>query len=459
MDDAPRSGPAPDEVVPAAARSVAWLSFDRVAAIAVQLVAGIAVVRHLGPERFGLLSWSNAIVWLLVPVVGLGLDDYVRREWATRPAPARHHVLVRVMRVRTGVAVVAVLGLVGVTWWTAPAGAGIGTLVLGAGLLVHPLFTAAIPFEVDLRARTVATARLAVTLAVGAWQVGGVVVGAGLLWFYLGALGALAGHPLAAWLTYRRAYGVAPAPERGPRDGRRPLLLGSVPYAVAAIAGGVTLRIDQLMLESLRGVAEVGVYAAAVRISEVPYFLPIIVAASLIGATARGRGQERAARIARTFDLLTLLGVAVGAATAMAAPLLVRVAFGTAYADAAPVLRLHALALVPFSWTIARWQLLVLEERARVGAVAAVAAAVLNVALNLVLIPPLGPTGAAIATLVATTADALLVAVFVPELRAPAGEMLRSLVRLPMTVRTLAVRSRTPAGNPSRGAPPPTPGA
>ena len=60
--------------------NTSWLMAEKIFRSAVLLVVGVYVVRYLGPERFGLLSYAMSFVSLFLPVAMLGLDGIVVRE-------------------------------------------------------------------------------------------------------------------------------------------------------------------------------------------------------------------------------------------------------------------------------------------------------------------------------------------------------------------------------------------
>ena len=65
--------------------NTSWLMGERVLRMAVLLFVGIYVARYLGPERFGLLSYTLSFVLLFSSLASFGLDDILVRELVQRP--------------------------------------------------------------------------------------------------------------------------------------------------------------------------------------------------------------------------------------------------------------------------------------------------------------------------------------------------------------------------------------
>ena len=65
--------------------NTSWLLGERILRMAISLFIGIYVARYLGPERFGLLSYSLSFVLLFSSLASFGLDDILVRELVKSP--------------------------------------------------------------------------------------------------------------------------------------------------------------------------------------------------------------------------------------------------------------------------------------------------------------------------------------------------------------------------------------
>jgi len=66
--------------------NTSWLITERVLRMTVALLVGVYVARYLGPERFGLLSYSHSFVGLFLALATLGIESILIRELVKRPA-------------------------------------------------------------------------------------------------------------------------------------------------------------------------------------------------------------------------------------------------------------------------------------------------------------------------------------------------------------------------------------
>ena len=65
--------------------NTSWLLGERILRMVISLFVGIYVARYLGPERFGLLSYSLSFVLLFSSFASFGLDDILVRELVKQP--------------------------------------------------------------------------------------------------------------------------------------------------------------------------------------------------------------------------------------------------------------------------------------------------------------------------------------------------------------------------------------
>jgi PST family polysaccharide transporter len=176
------------------------------------------------------------------------------------------------------------------------------------------------------------------------------------------------------------------------------------PMMVSSLAVIVYMRIDVVMLRTMKGDVAAGIYAAAVKLSEVWYFLPVALGSSLLPALLRARAAGREAygqRLQHYFDMSAAIAYGLSMPCMLLAPRLVRLVYGESYLEAAHVLAVHVWGAVFAFLGVARAHFLFNENLGRVHLLATASGALLNIALNWLLIPRHGPLGAAVATVIA----------------------------------------------------------
>ena len=197
------------------------------------------------------------------------------------------------------------------------------------------------------------------------------------------------------------------------------------------------------MLERLRGVEAAGTYAVAARLSEVWYLVPVALMGAVFPALWARRADEAAyARsLQASLDLLLALALAVAIVVQVFGAPIVHVLFGPRFAESVPVLQIHVWAglFVFMRALLSRW--LMAEDLLQFSLVTHLAGAVANVALNLVLIPRFGASGAAVATVISYACAGWLALFLSPRTR-PMGRMMGRALLLPFRWADLASSAR-----------------
>jgi PST family polysaccharide transporter len=184
----------------------------------------------------------------------------------------------------------------------------------------------------------------------------------------------------------------------------RALLRKGWPLMMNLVMVTIYMRSDAIMLGALLGDGAVGIYSAAVQISEFWYFLPAAFVSSATPALLQARSVGRAhyrQRVLLLLEVLSIMSVAVALTLTFFSGPVVTLLFGQEYAAAGPVLAVHAWTSVFVLHGQARATWLIAEGYQRLGVVTTSLGAIVNIALNAILIPREGPVGAAIATLCA----------------------------------------------------------
>lgn len=172
------------------------------------------------------------------------------------------------------------------------------------------------------------------------------------------------------------------------------------PYVLAGAAYWVFGSMDRWMLIELSDVEQVGLFSIAFKFATLLTFLITAfgqawspIAYKL--AAEEPRYREYFARILS----LWFLGLAwLGLALALFAPEIMRLLTPSAYWPATPMLAIAAAGVVLYGTTLVTAMGISLEKKTLLLSAAAWAAALVNLAVNLVLIPRFGGIGAAVAT-------------------------------------------------------------
>jgi O-antigen/teichoic acid export membrane protein len=234
---------------------------------------------------------------------------------------------------------------------------------------------------------------------------------AGVVMLSLGAVAILIGY-VAAWLVGVAAFSfllrryLPPASADGGEAAimRRRLLAMSIPLAVSGASVTIYSQIDKLVLGYFDNLEEVGQYSIARAVTEVSLFPAFALVTTLRPALAsrftRGDRDACARLIKSSLRLSLVAGVLFGSIfVALSIPLLSLV-YSNQYVYAGGLMTWFAAIIVIRSVGAMVLPALLAAERVRTYAWLTAAAAVLNLGLNLVLIPRMHSRGAILAAVI-----------------------------------------------------------
>lgn len=380
-----------------------WLLLDRAFRLGVGLFVSVWVARYLGPAQFGELAYVVAFVAFFQAFAQLGLDSIVIRDMA-RDRNAAPELLGTTLWLRL---------LVGFVCW----GAAIGGMALlrpgdDTALLLVSIVAGTIVFQaadtVDLWFQSLTQSKRTVGakgisyLTASLLKVALILAHAPLAAFAIVTLIEMALSALALVFAYRRYP--APFAWTWHASRVRELLRESWPLLLSGAAVVIYMRIDQIMLREMVGEAELGIYSAALSISQAWYFIPMVICSSVAPTISRKKVESEEAYLSalqRLFGLMLMISLTVSIAIALIAQPVVNLLYGAAYSATAAVLAIHVFANVPVSLGVAQSLWITNERRPTFALYRTVLGCVANIVLNFLLIPKYGATGAAIATLAA----------------------------------------------------------
>ena len=422
-----------------------WLFVLRLLRLAFAFFVGVWMARHLGPELWGTLNYALALVILFGPISRLGLEGVVVNELMKRPQD-RDRILgssfalriaggglsmaatiVLVALLRPGDSLSMILVAIISFGWLFQAYDAIDVFFQADERLKYPVHAKSVGLVVSnlLKIYFILTdAPLPAFAAAAALEI---VVSAGALVVAYRIRGLRIGEWAASRLEMRRLFSLG-----------WPVILSGT-FAV------VYFKIDIIMLGHMIGQAEVGIYSTAARISEMWYFVPVAISTamfpSLIQSKMKLGPDVYRARTQELYDFYVWVSLAIAVGVTFAADFIVILLFGEEYARSGGILAIHIWAgiFIFLREALGRW--FITENLLAFAFISNGLGAIVNVILNLVLIPRYAAVGAAVATVISYASAGYFACFIHPSTREAAWMMSRALV---VPVRALAAILRRP---------------
>lgn len=383
-------------------KNTAWMMTERVLRIVAALAVGIWVARYLGPEDFGTYNYVIALVALFSSVAKLGLDGVAVREFVNNPNHSNRYLgTVFWLKVIAGFVAFVALG----SLFLLSDDKEINALfvIASAGFILQSFEVVEFYFQSKVLAKFASICKISQLAGSSILKVALVINQADLIFFvwviFFDALSLAAAYFVTFKLHSKhslfRAFDKKIA---------QSLLKDSWPLMFSAIVVTVYMRIDQIMIQNILGSSDLGLYSAAVKISEAVYFIPVIITASVFPAIVNAKNISEALYLTRLQNLYTFmawLAIFLVLPIAFFSDGLISLLFGKSFSGAENVLLIHVWSSIFVFMGVACGRYLMAENQPILELTRTSVGAVSNVLLNLWLIPAHGITGAAIATLFA----------------------------------------------------------
>jgi O-antigen/teichoic acid export membrane protein len=394
------------------ARSAAQTYATQLAAAFLSLGNVLVIARALGPEGRGQVAFLTAIAWLAASLSTLGVQEanvnFASADPRLRRSLATNSLILSVLL--GGATIAVVTGLIAVfpavggdsdstLRWITLAFLPVIVLQIVLRLLVQAdygfgvtnlAFVLAPVLNVAFNGVCAALGVLSVSTALGVWLAGQALECAIFVWYVQRRLAGFGRPDLA---LARRSVGFGAKAHAG-----RVMLLGNY-------------RLDQWFVGAIAGSRELGLYSVAVAWAEALWYLPTALASVQRPDLVRA-GREAAARqAARVFRAATIITTALALVMFAAAPILCVTVFGEEFRGSTDQLRILVFAAFGVVALKLFGSALVAQGRPLLQTAAIGAGFVCTIVLDIVLIPPYGGIGAAIATLTTHTLAGAVVAV------------------------------------------------
>jgi len=413
-------------------KNTSWLFAEKILRMVVGLFVGTWVARYLGPEQFGLLSYAESFVGLFTAIATLGLDGIVVRE-LVKDEGRRDELIGTAfwLKLMGAFGVLAILAIA-VNFTSNDQYTNILVFIIASATIFQSFNVIDFYFQSKVLSKYVVYANIIslfissmvkialilyeAPLIAFAWVVlfDSFVLACGFIYFYTKNNSTFNIKNL----TFKRETAVS-------------LLRDSWQLILSGIVVSIYMKIDQVMIKEMLGSEAVGQYAAAVRLSEAWYFIPMVIASSLFPAIINAKKQSEElyyARLQKLYDLMVWMAIAIALPMTFLSDWVVNLLYGSQYYQAGSVLMIHIWAGVFVSLGVASGKWLLIENLQIFSTINTAIGAIVNVFLNYILIKEIGVEGAAWATLISYFVAAYLSLLFWKKTRVNFVNLSKSLL-------------------------------
>ena len=381
--------------------NISWLFADRVLRLCLSLVVGVWVARYLGPEQFGLYNYAVAFVSLFSVLSTLGLDGIVVRNIVQEPTK-QDEILSTVLVLKLISSTVVMLISIAAIFLFKPNSELIHWLVgiIATGSIFKAFDAIDFWFQSQVQSKYTVYSKNSAFILVAITKIILIQIQAPVIAFAWSSLAenCISAIGLMAFYAYK---GYTLRLKRFSFSCTKQLLKDSWPLMLSSFLIMIYMRIDQVMLGELIGDQEVGIYAASVKLAEIWYFVPMIIASSTFPSVVESRQVSEVRlykKMQKLYNLMALLAYCTAIPMTFLAQWIVNILFGEEYARAGSILAILAWAAIFVNLGVARSSFLTTMNWTSLHFKCVFWATLMNVTLNFILIPIYGGIGAAIST-------------------------------------------------------------
>ena len=382
--------------------NTSWLLVERTLRMAVSLFVSIYVVRFLGPERFGLLSYALSFVGIFVVLATLGLDEVVVRELIKTPEQREKILGSSFLLKLVGTLLMWAAILVVIPLTENDLQTNILIIIIAFGSVFLAFNVIDLNFQAKVKSKYVVHAQFVQLIISSIVKIILVVNEAPLILF--ASVFSLDVIVLAMGLVFAYLYnGDNIFSWKWSFETSKYLLHDSWPLILAGVVVSVYMKIDQVMIKEMLGAKEVGLYAAAVKLSEAWYFLPMAIASSLFPAIINAKVYQKEVyyqRLQKLYDLMVWIAIAIALPISILSSWIVELLYGNEYLESSSVLNIHIWSGIFIFLGVASSKYLIAENYIKKTFYRTFVGALLNIIMNYYLIGTMGIKGAAISTFV-----------------------------------------------------------
>lgn len=324
-------------------RNALKLGLSLVGTWAVALVVRIYLPRQLGPASFGVFQFADAFTATLFVFLNVGLETYIRKEVATRPAHAAEF-FGGTLLIRLGLSVIVIAAALGIVAWSGkPTTVLIVVLILSAFQIVFCInATFAAMLQATATVGGLSLLNVATKLLWGVGIVGALKLGAGVAGVGVAMVAAELVRLVGLMVLTRRHLSLRFEVDL---SASWTVLRASLPFYALVVAQTVYGRIDMSVMSFLTTDTEVGWYGASATVAAIAFLLSPLIQWVVTPLSSRAVAQSSDALMhvaRRGLEIVLVIAIPSSLALGLGAHVIVGAAFGAAYFPAVRSLQLLA---------------------------------------------------------------------------------------------------------------------
>lgn len=395
-------------------KNTGWLFLGKISGMIASFFVGAYVARYLGPTQYGLLNYAISFTGLFAIIASLGIDSILNRELISYPEK-RDSLLGSGFLLKMLGSIITIILIIISLFFIETDKITEYLIIFSASVFIFNAFGVIDTyFQSQVLAKKTVRIQIFLIILSSIIKLIFIYKKLGVMYFMLSYFIDSLVLSIGLLLSYKK-MGLLITKWKIDKKIIIMLLKNSWPLILSGAAIMIYMKIDQVMIGNMLGIKEVGLYSVAVKISEIWYFIPGIICASLLPAIINAKNTDLVIynkRLKNLYSLLFYSSLLIAIPISLLSNIIIISLFGPNYIGAINVLRIHVWAGIGVFLGSAINQYLIIEGKSKIFLYTTIIGAILNIILNIILIPKIGIIGAAISTLIAYTFQAFSIIFF-----------------------------------------------
>lgn len=378
-----------------------WMMVENLIRIILGLTVSIYIIRYLGPNDYGILSYAVSLTGILSPIATLGIDAILLRN-VIRQKEKQKILLhtARVLKFFSG-AILTILTIICVYFFIDDKIVLITVTILMIGITLNS-FNVYKEYIISVnKMKFIAFAGIISLLISNFFKIGLIFSGSGVIWFALAIVTAQFIN-----LTSLRYYYNKISEYQNQyfsKEVAKTLLKDSWPLIFTSFTGTLLIYADQILIEFFYDFEKVGIYAAAIKLvlffTVIPSVLSNMIYPQVIEIHENQNSSKFRSKMIEIYFYHFLLAVLIICLFFIFSEKFILILYGDTFYDSIEVLKLYSISFIFVFFNPMNNKLLMIDNLQKLMLIRNIIGLLINLILNYYLIPLFGIIGAVYSTL------------------------------------------------------------
>lgn len=400
------------------AKNAIWLIGGRVVQMLISFVVGVLTARYLGPGNYGIINYAGAYVTFFTAFCTLGINSVIVKDFVDHPDEQGKAIgTTLVLRaVSSFFSSIMIVGIVTIIDKKEPVTIAV-TALCSIALIFQVADTLNYWFQSRYQSKMSSIATLVAYIITSCYRLFLLVTHKDVRWFAFASSIDYICVAIILFLAFKK--------ESGPRlsfskKKAKELLGTSYHYILASMMVAIYGQTDKLMLKQMLDETSVGFYSLASSINNMWVFILAAIIDSMYPTIIKyaGENSEQFEKKNRQlYAIVIYVSIFVAVLFMIFGKWIIRILYGEAYLPATESLKIVCWYTIFSYLGTARNAWIVSTNNQKYLKYICCGAAFANILLNLLLIPVLGASGAALASLLTQISTIVIIPYFIKSMR------------------------------------------